>query len=209
MKVKFLSIFILAISCLFCNEHQPQTAQQPSAPEVVSTPTKTYREGIAKCDSILEAGFISMPTCVIGTQLPAFEAKTMAGKPINEQYFKGKLSIINFWFIGCTPCVVEIPGLDKLAATYGEEKINYLAIAPDSEKWVKPFLEKHPWRFDHLIDSRKLIEETFLAQWGYPLTMVVDPNGIIIEAFVGGKTDASAAQEIFERLSAIVKENQQ
>lgn len=209
MKANFLLIFILIISCLSCNEHQPQTTQQPSAPEIVSPPTKTYREGIAKCDSILEAGFISMPTCVIGTQLPAFEAKTIGGQLINEQYFKDKLTIINFWFVGCTPCVAEIPGLDKLAATYGKEKINYLAIARDSEKWVKPFLAKHPWRFDHLIDSKKLIEETFMAQWGYPLTMVVDPNGIIIEAFTGGKTDASAAQEIFERLSAIVKENQQ
>lgn len=209
MKEKFWSFFILTIIGLSCNKHKPQSTSEPSAPEVASVPTKSYREGITKCDSILEAGFISMPTCIIGTQLPAFEAKTVDGKAINEQYFKGKLSIINFWFIGCTPCVAEIPGLDKLAATYGKEKINYLAIARDSEKWVKPFLEKHPWRFDHLIDSKKLIEETFMAQWGYPLTMVVDPNGTIIEAFVGGKTDASAAEEIFERLSAILEQNQQ
>lgn len=209
MKIVFRSIFILTIIGLSCNKHKPQTTSEPSAPEVTSITTKSYREGIAQCDSIMEAGFIPMPTCIIGTQLPAFEAKTVDGKPIDEQYFKGKLSIVNFWFIGCTPCVAEIPGLDKLAATYGNEKINYLAIAPDPEKRVNPFLEKHPWRFDHLVDSRKLIEETFMAQWGYPLTMVIDPNGTIIEAFTGGKTDASAAQEIFERLSAIVKENQQ
>lgn len=207
MKLKILSIFVLTVICLSCNKHKPQSAPKPSAPEIASTPTKTYREGIAKCDSsIIPFGSIS---CIVGATLPSFEAKTVDGKLINEQYFKGKLSIINFWFIACAPCVAEIPGLDKLADTYGKEKINYLAISRDAEKWTKPFLEKHPWSFDHLVDSRKLIEETFMAQWGYPLTMVVDPNGTIIDAFTGGKTDASAAQEIFERLSAILEQNQQ
>lgn len=207
MKVKILSAFILTVICLSCNKHKPQAAPKPSAPEIVSTPTITYQEGLAKCDSsFIPFGFLS---CIVGATLPSFEAKTIDGKLIDKQYFKNKLTIINFWFIACAPCVAEIPGLDKLAVTYGKEKINYLAIARDSEKWTKPFLEKHPWSFDHIVDGKQLIEEVFAAKWGYPLTMVVDQKGIIIDAFIGGKTDASASDEIFERLSAIVQQNQQ
>lgn len=210
MKTILFSAFILTILGLSCSRPKPEaeTVQETSPTEVVSS-LPTYQEAIEKCDSMVESGFLPMPDCIVGAKLPAFEVKTMDGKLIDEQYFKDKLTIINFWFIGCEPCIAEIPGLDKLVATYGKDKINYLAIGRDAEKRIKPFLEKHHWSFDHIVDGRKLIEETFTVQWGYPLTMVVDPKGVIIDAFSGGKTDASAEKEIFERLSAIVKENQQ
>src|SRR5687768_13166438 len=52
--------------------------------------------------------------CIIGAQLPEFNGITMDDKKIDMEYFRGKVSVINFWFEGCKPCEAEMPGLNKL-----------------------------------------------------------------------------------------------
>ena len=49
------------------------------------------------------------------------------GKNISENKLIGKPSIINFWFIGCAPCVRELPYFKKLKTKFGN-KLNYIAI---------------------------------------------------------------------------------
>jgi peroxiredoxin len=164
-----------------------------------------YQDAITKCGVGTTNGFPA-PSCIVGAAIPQFQSRSITGKLIDDQYFKGKTTVVNFWFTGCEPCIAEIPGLNKLVATYGKEKINYLAISRDGPKWVKPFLKDHPWDFDHVANGRKLIEDVFASKWGYPLTLVVDQHGVILEAFSGGRTDSLAPIQVFERLSAIVKE---
>jgi thiol-disulfide isomerase/thioredoxin len=53
-------------------------------------------------------------SCLEGAQLPLFETTMMDGSKLNPDYFEGKISIINFWFIGCKPCEEEMPGFNVL-----------------------------------------------------------------------------------------------
>ncbi|MGK0324190.1 MAG: thiol-disulfide isomerase/thioredoxin, partial [Psychroserpens sp.] len=46
---------------------------------------------------------------------------------------KGKVVVINFWFINCKPCVAEIPDLNKLKAKFNNKDAVFVAIALDSK----------------------------------------------------------------------------
>lgn len=145
---------------------------------------------------------IFLPTdCVIGTRFPRFECTTISNKKINEDYFKGKVSIVNFWFEGCAPCVAEVPGFNQLAHTYGKDKLRYVAISTDRQEDVEAFLKNHDWDFDHVSDGKPIVTNVFHLPWGYPTTFLVDQEGIITKIINGGKTDSTAVAMIQANLA--------
>lgn len=169
---------------------------------------KTYEQGLENCNKIVEVKMKGNPNgflfpevkCLIGYQLPDFETKDINGKTINKEKLKGKLSIINFWFMSCAPCVAEIPGFNKIVEKYGKDDINYIAIGKDGPHDVIDFFKDHPWQFDQIADGTKLIEETFKSRWGYPTTFLVNEETEILLAFTGGKSDSSAVEDIQNKL---------
>ena len=46
--------------------------------------------------------------------MPAINGETLDGKKIDSAYFHGHLTLISFFYIGCPPCMKEIPVLNKL-----------------------------------------------------------------------------------------------
>ncbi len=129
-------------------------------------------------------GIVLIPrNCIVGCQLPDIEAKSLSGKTYNTEQLMGNMNIINFWFIGCPPCIKEIPVLNTLATKYSDRSINFLAIGRDSNKDLNEFLSETEFCFDIISDGRQLIEEKFKLPWGFPTTMVTDTNNIIIAMF--------------------------
>ena len=173
----------------------------------------SYEQGLAKCSEI-EAekkkdnpnglSFIG-PECMIGAQLPDFKLTSIKGSKIDHQSLKGKVSIINFWFTSCTPCIAEIPGFNAIVERFGTDQINYIAIGRDEPGEIKEFLKDHPWKFEQVANGNETIKKDFQIQWGYPTTFVVDKNAKIVLAFSGGKTDSTAAQEIQNKLIPVIE----
>jgi thiol-disulfide isomerase/thioredoxin len=176
MRFYLLSVLFLTISCL-------------------SAQVYSYEDGLKNCDSIKaelsknvpEGGWVRLSAdCLIGAQLPDFTATTMDGKTIDKNYFKGKVTLINFWMKTCAPCISEIPGLSRLKDHFGTEKVNFLAIGRTNEEETEAFLQLHPWNFDQVLNGKPLIEDVFKFGWGYPVTMLVNKKGQIVLSFNGG-----------------------
>lgn len=163
-----------------------------------------YAEAIKRCagknSKKEQSFFVPNPDCIVGAVLPNFECTTIRDKKINKAYFKGKVSILNFWFEGCAPCVAEVPGFQELVKKYGKDRLNYLAISLDSKDDVEGFLAQHDWDFDHVTNGKSIVKDTFHLEWGYPTTFLIDQNGIIIKNINGGKQDSTASALIQEAL---------
>ena len=136
---------------------------------------------------------------LIGAQLPEFSAKTMDGKEINKSYFKGKISIINFWFIGCHPCEDEMPVFNQLVEKYKDKPVQFLALSRNSPTDIDTFLLEHPFNVDHIAYAEPLIVDTFHGRWGYPITMVADQNMkiLFITRGLGNANPESESQKEF------------
>jgi len=170
-------LLLIALTLLSCN----------------SPHTPTYQEGLDRCTERVKMyqeahpGRIALSSqdCIVGSALPEFTAQTLSGHIIDHHYFVGKISIINFWFETCAPCVAEIPILDRLVKKYGKEKFNYLAFGRDTEADITAFLKDHPWKFEQVRDGANIYDSIFQRKWGYPTTFVADQKGVIIAAFGG------------------------
>lgn len=180
-------------------------------PACTHTEVKTYDEGLNHCDSLLQKSQQESPnqlvfsnrSCIIGSAFPDFMSETIAGEIIGSSYFNGKVSLVNFWFTTCPPCVSEIPDFNHIVEELGTEEFNYLAIGRDSEQDIEEFLSEHPWHFQH-IAGRGLIDDVFKIRWGYPTTFIVDKHGIIVEAF-GGLTNSEWKDVVIPALKREMK----
>jgi thiol-disulfide isomerase/thioredoxin len=56
--------------------------------------------------------------------------KTLAEKVIDQNYYKGHVTLVSFMYVGCPPCMVEISTLNKLKKDYrGNDQVQILCVA--------------------------------------------------------------------------------
>jgi len=137
-----------------------------------------------------------------GKNLPIFTAKDINGKKISSDNLKGKIVVINLYFTHCSPCLREIPELNKLTEEYKGKEIVFIALAPDKKSEVLAFLKKHPFKYIQISDAEKLQKKTFQVQ-SWPTHIIADSNGIICYYNQGYKE--TTISEIKESLSGLLK----
>lgn len=175
-------------------------------------PKLDYETAISSCKPkahINEKGdttyyYFSSADCILGAQLPEFTDTTMEGTVIDKEYFQEKVSVINFWFIGCKPCEAEMPGFNKLVEKYSSSPVRFLAIGRNSPGDIDEFLADHPFHFDHIAYGEPIIKNNFKHKWAYPFTIVADRNMKILFTQIGGKADTSAIEHIQQALIPVI-----
>lgn len=143
--------------------------------------------------------------CYIGLRLPEFEMLTMDGELINNESFKGKITVINFWFAACPPCIAEIPGLSTVSKKYSNQNINFIAASTDSYDAMERFLRrKGSFGFEVAPNTSDIFFNNFHIQSGFPTTIIVDEQGVIQYFITGGLADFRAARKIRKKLSSAI-----
>jgi peroxiredoxin len=115
---------------------------------------------------------------------PGFRLKDITGKTYSLQDLKGKIVVLNFWFIGCKPCVNEMPVLNAIKKGFDPSKVVFLALSPDKTGAVKSFLRNHPFDYTILPDANE-VGKTYDV-YAYPASMVIDVGGITRFIQIGG-----------------------
>ncbi|MGV8944931.1 MAG: TlpA family protein disulfide reductase [Lutibacter sp.] len=113
---------------------------------------------------------------LIGKDLPNFELKTLDNQLIEKKDILNKPTLINFWFTQCSPCVEEIPKLNRLKQKYAD-KVNFIAITFDKENELSDFLTKTEFDFTQVLDAENYINEIGIS--AYPKNIFIDKNGKI------------------------------
>ena len=133
---------------------------------------------------------------LIGQSIDELNIKDVDGNYFKKENLNKKITVFNFWFTSCAPCITEIPDLNKLKEKYRNQAVQFLAITFDEEAQVKPFLEKHPFEFQIFPNQKELINQFKIHS--FPTTFVTDKSGIIIHSESGGSFS------IFEDLDLVI-----
>jgi len=84
-----------------------------------------------------------------GEKIAPFKFTDIQGKSISSDSLNGKVLVLNFWSISCSPCIAEMPKLNKLVAKMQGKDVVFIAPAVFSPKdvLINSFLPKHPFDF--------------------------------------------------------------
>jgi peroxiredoxin len=108
-------------------------------------------------------------------ELPDFKAINMDWDKFKLSDFKGSVVALNFWFIGCKPCIMEMPELNQLVAKYKGENVKFIAVALDSRDKLEPFLQRMKFDYDIVPDARNIAKKYDVT--GYPTHFIIDQEG--------------------------------
>jgi len=78
--------------------------------------------------------FIDWENCIKGKKMPYLSLETIAGEKIKTKKLKGKILMINLWFIDCNPCIAELPALNRLAKEYKNKEVVFIGLSLDKKE---------------------------------------------------------------------------
>lgn len=137
----------------------------------------------------LEVKTITTNPFEIGTVLPAFSGEGLDGELISSDRYKGKVLVINFWFVQCPPCIEEMPVLNAVKKNSDPDEVEFLSITFNTADIVTRFLTSKEFTFDKIVNAKELIKK--LNVTSYPVTIVVDKKGVIQYSVSGSMLSSS------------------
>jgi len=137
----------------------------------------------------------------VGSDAPDFSALDMNGKTYSLSSLKGKVVVINFWFVECKPCVIEMPELNEIVEKYKSEEVVFLAFAMNEKPKIESFLKKHTFDYTILPDSGTVIRDYKIKS--YPAHIILDQNSKIGFSIRG--LSNSTVSEIDEAIEGLIE----
>ncbi len=108
-----------------------------------------------------------------------FAVKTLDGRTIRSADLKGKVIVLNFWFIGCPVCRAIKPKLNELQSKFaGNENVVFLAMTADPAGAVRKYLEKEPFGYIQAADAKASLDGFVFS--GFPKNIVISKTGEIV-----------------------------
>ena len=179
------------------------TALEKKFPDVAQEPGDDAASVPADSDMAAPSGS--------GQKFPAFEGKDLEGNEVTSQeLFSGNaVTVVNFWFTTCNPCVgelAELDGLNQELAQKGGALIGVNTFTLDGDEGAiseaKDILTKKGVTYQNVYFPSDSEAGKFTANiFAYPTTYVVDRSGNIVgDPIVGAITDKRQAQTLQERI---------
>ena len=127
-------------------------------------------------------------TVTIGTQVPELGLKDLQGNVLELKSLRGKYVVLDFWGSWCTWCIKGFPKLKEYYDKY-KDRLEIVGIDCNdtAEKWAAA-VKKHnlPWLQVRSEDG--ITEDRFRIK-GYPYKVLISPEGIVLNAYLGETAD--------------------
>ena len=140
---------------------------------------------------------------------PTFTGITLDGKTINSAALRGKILVLNLWFINCPNCVQEIKLLNQIVDEYKDNNdVVFIALPSNTKPDLQKFLQKNPFKFQIIPNAGTFTLFKFGApkkngeyNLGYPTHVVIDREGkktLQVEGVKGVEAVRSELRKQFE-----------
>ena len=148
-------------------------------------------------------------------KFPSFEGKDLDGNEVksDELFSANAVTVVNFWFTTCSPCVGELGELDALnkeLADKGGALIGVNAFTLDGDETAiadaKDVLAKKGATYQNVYFDSNSPAGAFTANiFAFPTTYVVDRNGNIVgEPIVGAITEKNQAETLQTLIDQVI-----
>lgn len=162
---------------------------------------------------IFNSSLAGNPEKMMGKKVPQFSGKDTRDSLIDTHFFEGKVTLVTFLYLGCPPCMMEMPVMDSIQHFFKEEKFQILGIAANTSEQIRQFNDPENLRYGKIKDKFKIDSIPFLVMPecdrekplkkrevyeaeckpisslfnidGYPTLFLIDKKGIIRQVYDG------------------------
>lgn len=137
----------------------------------------------------------SVEPASLGTLL-ALSLPDPSGKLQAIAQWKGRLLLVNFWATWCEPCREEVPALVRAQEIYRVKNLQIVGISIDSADKVSEFSTKYKINYPLVLgglESTDLVRKLGNRSGALPYSILVSPQGKLLDSHLGGMNDQSLA----------------
>lgn len=129
----------------------------------------------------------------LGKHFPNFKEKDINGNTFSDSGLKGKVTLINFWFEGCHPCVAEFPSLNNIYEKFHSNKMfDFISFTFESPEGLKEIISKYSLKFPVVPISEEECHRLNFYD-GFPVNIIVDTKGKVAFFKSGGSVETEKA----------------
>lgn len=143
-----------------------------------------------------------------------FSGQDLDGNSVDDSLFSGNaVTVVNFWFTGCKPCVAELSALNDLNEALKEMGGEVVGINTetfdgneDAIKEAKEVLESQGADYRNLSISSDSDAGKYASEiMAFPTTILVDRNGNIVgDPMLGGIDNTDNYNSLMEQIQAVI-----
>ena len=143
-----------------------------------------------------------------------FKGKDLDGNAVDDSLFaNNKVTVVNFWFSGCKPCVGELSKLNELNETLKEMGGEVVGINTDTLddnqdgiKEAKEIMKAQGASYKNLtFDSDSTVGKYAGNIMAFPTTVLVDKDGNIVgNPLMGGIDDQSNYDQLMKQIQSVI-----
>lgn len=129
-----------------------------------------------------------------GDLAPAFTLKTLDGKTLTRDGFKGKVVLLDFWATWCAPCRMALPELKDLQAKNAGKPLVIVSVSVDeTSKAVEEFTRSNGMSWPQAWDRGMQVTGGVFRVDTFPSYVVLGVDGRILYRQHGWAPERSAA----------------
>lgn len=125
---------------------------------------------------------------------PTLQLTALDGTLIKTPELRGKVIVYNLWFVGCPPCMEEIPKLNAIVDEYKDKDVVFIGVSSSSKKDIENFVKGTPFKYQLVANSAAAMLGGFgepagdgSLKIGFPMHIVVNRDGFIEVKMTGLK----------------------
>ncbi|HMS42519.1 MAG TPA: TlpA disulfide reductase family protein [Pyrinomonadaceae bacterium] len=130
------------------------------------------------------------------------KAATIDGKIVNTADLRGKVIVLNLWFINCPNCLQEIKMLNEIVDEYKGKDVVFLGLATNNKTELQRFVKKNPFKYQIIPDVAAFMltnygdQKNGVYNLGFPTHVVIDREGYIVMKMQGIKGVDAVKKEL-------------
>ena len=138
-----------------------------------------------------------------GDLAPSWTAEDYDGKKIHSADFRGKFLLVDFWATWCSPCIAEMPNLERIYKEFGGDKLAVVGLSIDDKiDLTREFLATRPTAYPQGYLGRLNEGETTTRAFGIrsvPSIWLISPDGRVVARDLGGEKVGDAVRKALRK----------
>jgi len=140
----------------------------------------------------------------VGTQAPDWTLKAPDGRSVTLSKLRGKIVVLDFWATWCRPCVMAMPGVQRLYEKFRGKPVEVFGVSCREAGGSDPaaFMKKKGFTYGLLLNGERIADAYRVM--GIPVFYVIDADGKV--AYAASGYDPKREEGLIRLVESLVKE---
>lgn len=108
----------------------------------------------------------------------SWRLRDLEGREFRLDRWRGEVLFVNVWATWCRPCVAELAGIERLAASLPDRGIRFLLVSPEPASRVRRWLAGRGYALAFHVEGSRMPPSFGLV--GVPTTWIIDREGRVV-----------------------------